>query len=190
MILSQVENSVRLTHPSFLKLKDEVAHEFRNKPRVMLNETISLSNGLNIRRLQDGTITRDEKEKIAKLVRATDEISFICDRELAQYIGLYLRPDICAAVQPIAPCGDPVTKDELKPMRKPTTFIKVTSDEHLSIVPIDLNSSGQGRFRDASFANAREPRIQLGYLIALFDDAGACYIIHYGSNRVGVLCTA
>lgn len=94
-----------------------------------------------------------------------------------------LRPDIFAAVQIISPGGDAVNKDEFMAMRKTTKFLKATSNVRWTFVPIDLNSSRRVLFSYASFAYSRGLRSQLGYVIALCEDAGTWNIIYYGSNR-------
>lgn len=114
---------------------------------------------------------------------ADNSSDFISQRALAQYIGVNVRPDICAPVQLIAPGKNEVTDKDIKSLKKTTKFLKETIEQGLTFVPLNLETMRLVLMTDASFANAQGMKSQLGYLIMLVDDEGNCNIVHYGSNR-------
>lgn len=124
-----------------------------------------------------------QTEKISKLNFDNTAASFVSNRALAQYIGVNVRPDVCAPVQLIAPGLEPPTKEEMKLLRKIIDFLKDTSGQGLDYVKVDMDTARIVLLTDASFANARDLKSQLGYLILVVDDDGNCNVLHYGSNR-------
>ena len=125
----------------------------------------------------------DQSDKIRRLEPADNSSDFISQRALAQYIGVNVRPDICAPVQLIAPGKNEVTDKDIKSLKKTTKFLKETIEQGLTFVPLNLETMRLVLMTDASFANAQGMKRQLGYLIMLVDDEGNCNIVHYGSNR-------
>ena len=124
-----------------------------------------------------------QADKIEKLAIAETQQEFTSQRALAQYIGVNVRPDICAPVQLIAPGKLPTTDKERKSLKKTTKFLKETIDQGLNYVALDLKTTKLVLMTDASFANAEGMRSQLGYLVLMVDDDDNCNIVHYGSNR-------
>lgn len=129
-----------------------------------------------------------QEDKISKLEYA-DTVSivtidqFISARALAQYIGVNTRPDICAPIQLIAPGKDPPSKADIKLLRKITGFMKDTIDQGLYYVKLNLRTARIVLVTDASFANTKDIKSQLGYLVLMVDDAGRCNVLHYEKNR-------
>lgn len=62
-------------------------------------------------------------------------------------------------------------------------FLRSTIYTPLIFKALDLSSAKFSLVSDASFANSRDLRIQLGYIIILSDAAVNASIVHYGSTR-------
>lgn len=116
-----------------------------------------------------------------KLVRTPQE--FISTRTFGQYIGVNIRPDVCAPIQLLAPGRDAPTPANMMTLNKVTAFLMETSDIGLDFVSLDMDSGRVVLLYDASFGNARDDKSQLGYLLLMVDKHKNCNIVHYGSNR-------
>lgn len=55
-----------------------------------------------------------QKDDVAELIVPTDQKAFTSQRELAKYIGVNSRAEICANVHLVAPGSNPTSKDEYK----------------------------------------------------------------------------
>lgn len=102
---------------------------------------------------------------------------------MAQYIGVNVRPDVCALVQLIVPGKEPPTQTEKKLFNNFFLLLNETIKQGLDYVHVDMNTARLVLLTDASFANARGLKRQLGYLIIIVDEEGNCNILLYGSNR-------
>lgn len=183
IILLQVDDTLGIATERFLKDEEKESKAFRCKERVVVGKTPISFNGLQLRMDTDRRGFISQPDKISNLKAASNQAEFASIRALAQYIGVNSRPDLCAPVQLIAPGGEPASKGEYKMLDKAVNFAKETIMQGLTFVHIDLNTARIVLMTDASFANAKGFRTQLGYLILLADDEGRCNIIHYGSNR-------
>lgn len=67
-------------------------------------------NGVRIARGMNRDIRMDQPEKIDKITVPANENVIASKRAMEKYVGVNFRPDICAAVQMIAPGGVKVTK--------------------------------------------------------------------------------
>lgn len=124
-----------------------------------------------------------QEDKIRKMQLADTRASFISARALSQYIGVNTRPDTCAPIQLIAPGIEPPSRKEIKLLQKITLFMKDTIGQGLDYVQLDMDSARIVLVTDASFANTRDLKSQLGYLVLIVDGNGFCNILHYASNR-------
>lgn len=61
--------------------------------------------------------------------------------------------------------------------------MKQTKDMGLRYVPLSMDGAKLLLFTDSSFANARDLRSQLGFVILLADEHGNANVIHYASSR-------
>lgn len=68
-------------------------------------------------------------------------------------------------------------------MKKITAFMKDTCSQGLDYVKLDLNSARIVLVTDASFANTRDLKSQLRYIILMVNEAGNFNVLHYESNR-------
>ena len=100
-----------------------------------------------------------------------------------QYIGVNVRPDVCAPVQLIAPGNKPTSPEEYKSLQKTTKYLQKTKEQGLNYLPLDLESIRIVLLTDASFANATGMKSQLGYLLLLVDKHENCNVLHYGSDK-------
>lgn len=125
----------------------------------------------------------DQEEKVTRLTVPTNEKDFASKREMAQYIGVNCRPDICAAIQLIAPGGESLKNSEYATIRKVIDHLQSDPPFGLTFVPIYLSTSRLVLFSDASFGNARKEKSQLAYVVILADKDDHENIIHYASTR-------
>lgn len=124
-----------------------------------------------------------QEDKIARLKHADTIPEFISARELAQYIGMKTRPDVCAPIKLIAPGNTPPPNKEIRLLKNITTFMKDTCDQGLDYVKLYLRRTGIVLVTDASFANTKDLKIQLGYVVLMVDEVGNCNVLNYASNR-------
>lgn len=79
--------------------------------------------------------------------------------------------------------AEPTTESEFKILAKLIKNLREKSDEGLMFVKLYIITIRIVRMTEASFANRRYKKSQLGYIIQIVDDANCANIIHYGSNR-------
>ena len=193
LILLQVDDSLGLGSDTFMQEEEQASKAFRCKPRTPISEEETGFNGISIKSKTETQTSNTETmrgytitqcDKIRKLDdKIEGEKQFISQRALAQYIGVNVRPDICAPVQLITPGNAPPSNNDYKSLMKTIKFLKATTSQGLNYVPIDLQTAHLVLMTDASFANAEGKKSQLGYVIAMVDDKGRCNILHYGSNK-------
>ena len=138
---------------------------------------------VNLSRNRDVRYKITQQDKVTKLKLVDNIADFVSFRALAQYIGVNVRPDICAPVQLIAPGSTPPSRGDMKTLNKVTKFLKATIDQGLNYVPLNLGKARLVLMTDASFANASGMKSQLGYILLMADDKGDCNVLHYASNR-------
>lgn len=182
-IVIQVDDSLGVGGQEFLSCEERAVSTLKHKPRQYLGKILVVFNGLTIRQQADGLVILNQTEKIENLSPAADQKAFASTRALAQYIGVNISPDICAPVQLIAPGNSDASPEEYKLLNKVVNFVKEAKDSLLKFVPLHLKTARLVLVSDASFANARDLRNQLGYVIALVDGENNDNILHYGSNR-------
>lgn len=148
----------------------------------MITDKPTSFNGIMIHK--EGTkMVIAQKEKIDRLHMVDTQVEFNSQRALAQYVGVNVRPDVCAPIQLIAPGSQPTTDAEFKSLRRSTKFLKETRTQGLNFTPLNLETVRLVLLSDASFGNAAGLKSQLGYLIMMVDSDDNCNIVHYGSNR-------
>lgn len=86
----------------------------------------------------DGMFLMTQKEKINKLETPRTEERFKSQRTPGQYIGVNCRPDICAAVQPIAPGHQAICDAQFKSLRKVVDHLNDTGDVGINFVKLDM----------------------------------------------------
>lgn len=183
MIILQVDDSLGLGTDTFMEEEERASTEFRCKPRKQIKEGCQEFNGSVVSQYKNATITLTQEAKIQKLNIPTDEKAFISHRALAQYIGVSVRPDVCAPVQLVAPGNQPITKPEYSQLTRSIKFLKSTARTGLKFVPLDIDTMRVVIMSDASFANARGGKSQLGFVIAMVDKNNRANIVHYASCR-------
>lgn len=58
-----------------------------------------------------------------------------------------------------------------------------TADIGLNYVPMKRNALRLALYTDASFANIKSLKSQIGFVLALTDGTGLANLVHYGSSR-------
>lgn len=183
VVVLQVDDSLIVGSKQFMKMEEEAASEFQTKPRTYITDNITGFNGIQLRRTANGTITMNAQPKITRLKIPQSEKEFASERAAVQYIGGTCRPDVCANTQLIAPGSEPTTKAEHRTLAKTIKYLAKTAEQGLTFAPLDLESTKVVIISDASFANARGSRSQLGFLIILTDKDGNANVVHYSSAR-------
>lgn len=88
--------------------------------------------------------------------------SFASNRALADYIGVNVRPDMCASLQLIAPGKEAPSKKEMKLLGNTIDFLNETRNQGHEYEKVIMDTAQIVLLRDASFANSRGVKIQLG----------------------------
>lgn len=116
------------------------------------------------------------------MTKTTYQNLYSIQRASVQYIGVKQFPEVCAAVQRIAPGKKETTNDEYKSLTKAIKFLQDTGTPGLNYVPLDLESARFILRTDTSFSNASGMKSQLVHLILMADKNDQCNILTFGSN--------
>lgn len=182
-IILQFDDSFGFGTPPILIFEEEASAHFKHKPRLYLVRDPVRFTGMQVRQLETFEILLGQDEKIDKLEIPTGQKEFASNRSLAQYVGVNIRPGTCAPVQLIAPVNTPTTADDFKPFKKVVLFLRETKDTHLRFFRLHLHSVKLVFISDASFANSKVLKSQLGYFIDILDEYVHMNVVQYVSNR-------
>ena len=130
----------------------------------------------------NGTYSEDQSRKLRKLRAPTSQKDLVSVRALVQYIASCTRPDLCAGAQLLSTEVSNPDADTYGKMEKLVCRCQNASQVGLKFVNLDKESLRLQLFTDASFANAKKLKSQLGFVIVLSDKHGRRNIIHYGST--------
>lgn len=155
----------------------------KSKGRKHLSDNIKTFNDIRLTTEHDGTIKKDQSDKIEMLRTPSTEPVFISIRAKARYIGVNCRPDMSAAIELIAPGSEPIKMAEMRSTRQVGEHLKISSDTGLKYKYLDFVKIRLIVSTDAPFANARDMEIQSSNGIGMVDDNGNAKIIHFGTNR-------
>lgn len=184
LTIMQVDDTFGHGDEQFLQTENEKAKFFKSKPRHILKEGQNVVfNGCQIKLNADGSYELHNSDKLERLEKVKTAEEFISARAAIQYIGVSTRPDLCAPAQLLATTVDKVNDQDIKDLNKLIKFCKETKDIGLKFVPIDMDSARLLLFTDASFANTKDLKSQLGFLNILVDKHGNMNIINFGSSR-------
>lgn len=109
-----------------------------------------------------------QEEKIAKLAFAESDKEFLSNRVLAQTLGLTSDQKF-VPIQLLEPDKEPPIMHEKKALHKIKALIKETAYDGPDFFKLDLDTIRLVLITDASFANSRDMKSQLGYLILMVD---------------------
>lgn len=98
-------------------------------------------NGLMVNRTTEGVFSTTQGEKIDWLILPKTQDDFHSHRDLAQYVEVNIRPEVCAAVQVIALRNKPTDKEGYKSLEKGVKFLKQTVTQCLNFVKLKLNTT-------------------------------------------------
>lgn len=99
---------------------------------------------------------------------------------MVQCIDENCREDICATIQLVVSRYEAPKKKEELILRKVIKHLHDTADKGLKYVLLDLASKRLEVYKDASFVNARGPKVQLRFLLLRVESVRGAKIIHYG----------
>lgn len=180
----QVDDVFGYGTPDFLMQEEKALSQFRSKPRRVLNPGEKAAfNGTTITFNKDKSFSLIQTEKLEEVTKANTAKEFHSIRAKLQYVGVMTRPDICSQIQLLSNGNSDPTDEDIKRLNKTVKWCKKTSDIGLNYVPLDLESTKLVLFTDASFANARNHKSQLGFIVAMVDDKMNTNIVHFGSTR-------
>ena len=182
LILLQVDDSLGFCTPNFMEDEERASTVFRCKPRTPISTKPISFNGIYICKKGE-TYSMTHGEKIDKLECVETQKAFVSQKALAQYIGVNVRPDVCASIQLVAPGSKPTSDEEYKTFKRTVKSMIATRDQGLNFIKLDIPSTKLILLTDASFANAEGMKSKLGYMIAMVDKFKRCNIIHFGSNK-------
>lgn len=114
LILLQVDDSLGFGSEKFLSEEEMESTAFRCKPRTMITKKPISFNGILIHKLNRNIYTISQPGNITNLMQTMDQKIFSSQRASDQYVGVNTNPDVCAAVQIIAPGNKPTTNEEYK----------------------------------------------------------------------------
>lgn len=132
---------------------------------------------------QNGMIVINKPCKIDKLKKPDGQNYFPSHRALGQSIGVCTRPDVFANINLIAPGGGETTGKEFKIFNKTIYNLRKTKEIGFSSKKFDIDTMRLVFITDASFANAKQLRSQIGFGILMADGNGTANLIHFGSSR-------
>lgn len=110
LLLLQVDDSLEFGTENFTDEEKAASKVFQCNPRTVLPDAQTTFNGIDIRRSSPRSplgLSRTHIDRIDKIEEAATPNQFKSQRSLRQYIGVNLRPDICASIQIIAPLNIP-----------------------------------------------------------------------------------
>ncbi len=180
----QVDDVFGYGTDAFLDKEDKVISKFKSKPRKILNPGEKIVfNGTTVKFEKDKSYRLCQKEKLQDLTNATTPTEFHSTRAKLQYIGVMSRPDICAQTQLLSNGTSDPSNEDYKKLNKIVEWCNKTSNIGLTYKALDLDTCRLCLFTDASFANSKNFKSQIGFLLALVDGNNVANILHYGSSR-------
>ena len=180
----QVDDSFGAGSKLFLEKESQTGRKFLSKPRELFKENTEKDfNGLRIRYHGEGKFKLLQQSKMEELKIPNNQEDFESERAKIQYIGNCTRPDLSAPVQLLASSSANPSKEDFRSLSMIIKHCYETCDVGLSYVPLDRNSVRLVLFTDASFANAKDLKSQIGFVLVALDKNMNANIVHYGSSR-------
>lgn len=124
-----------------------------------------------------------QRNKISDLKIPYNQKDFVSERAKVQYIGNCTRPDLSAPAQLLANSSTDPSIEDINKLSKLIKYCHSTFDVGLNFVPLDQDSVRLVLFTDASFANAKDWKSQIGFVLIAVDKDMNANIVHYGSSR-------
>ena len=188
VVALQVDDAYGHGNDLFLREKERYSSRFICKPRKVLTPGCSAQfNGTRISVCDNALHKLDQTSKLKALKFPKTKEDLIRVRAQIQYIATCTRPNLCAAVQLMASEVTNACEDTFKKMSTIAARCHQTQNVGLRFVPLDTSSLRIALFTDASFANNKAKKSQMGFVIVLCDSNGDANILYYGStacNRV------
>lgn len=183
LVALQVDDSAIAGTASFLALEEEKVQRFPCKPGVIIQDGAEacLFNGAEVS-MTEGTYQLSNFGRCADLPQP-DFGDFISARALAAYVCLWSKPRLLGRVQLLASKAASPSSGDLKELR--SIFHALKEDkECLRFRALDLSSVRLVCYSDAGFASHEDDlRSQLGFVIAMVDDAGRANVVAYASRK-------
>lgn len=180
-----VDDSILGGNETFQVLTEATLRQFDAKPRQwdnfeFLGVTIASARG------PDWCIELTQTNYIAALnpmnLSATYE-EFASVRAAVAWLS-HTRPDLCCAINRAAQATPKsYCTRHIRDLNKAIKRAKSTSDWALIYRPLRRRSLRLKVYADASFASNDDGSSQLGYIILLCDDRGACHVLSYSSKK-------
>lgn len=136
----------------------------------MMHDTVKLTQSMHVEKLQN----LDDN--------SVDQSSFISQRPRGAYNSSVCRPDLTFIFSRASQVVN-VDKTDARRINNFIFLAKVDSPSSLSFVPINVDCCLISFFADVSFACNVEHTSQLGYVIALAENANRTNIVHWSSFK-------
>eukprot|EP00170_Pyropia_yezoensis_P001479 contig_6504_g1483 len=180
-----VDDSILGGNETFQVLTEATLRQFDAKPRQwdnfeFLGVTIASTRGA------DWSFELNQANYVAalsplKLSATYDEFASV--RAAVAWLS-HTRPDLCCAINRAAQATPKsYCKRHIRELNKAIKLAKNTSDWALIYRTLRRGSLRLKVYADASFASNDDGSSQLGYLILLCDDRGACHVLSYSSKK-------
>jgi hypothetical protein len=173
----QTNDTLGLSTPKFSQREDEQLKEaaFSAKPKQTLTADEPLLFNGGIISLDGDTITLRQKgqAKRLRLVNASSpdaKQQYVEQRARGAYIASICQPEACFDLLSAAQHQDP-TPDDVKALNRRIRWQIDHHERGITFVPLDLHTAKLFVFVDGSFANNRDLTSQLGFVIALANEA-------------------
>lgn len=170
LVLLQVDESVDLDYNSFLFHDKNASNVFRSRSRRPITSTPTSFKGFSISLIKSA-IKTEQTSKISRLKTPKLSKEFASQRELAQYVGVNVRPAICTPVQLIAPSTHHHKRGTKGPIESDQVH-KEDKGKGLDFVALNMDTARMALLTDSSFANAEGLKSQLVYINLLSDATG------------------
>lgn len=136
LILLQVDDSLDRGTNGYLQDEKRASKVLRSRPRVSITSNQTKFRGLTIKRNHEGVFFTTQEDKIKILSKKSTQKELSSSRSLARYVGVCVRPYVCAPVQLIAPGNTSSTEARFKALHKSTGFLRKTDKQRLNFVTL------------------------------------------------------
>lgn len=102
---------------------------------------------------------------------------------MLQYVGMNTPIAVYVYLELMAPGSAATTPEEHNTLRSVIALLINTKQQGFSFVNVNMDTSKRFLFTDASFANARDRKSHLSFIVILTCHIGRKNILHDGSNR-------
>lgn len=185
LVALQVDDSCICGTAAFHALEDEKVKEFPCKQAIpiLAGKTPTEFNGVEIRLRESGEYVLSSHSRCAAMDTGVTAEDFLSKRALMAYIALWSRPLQLGRIQILASKAKEPSSSDIKELKRIQEELMTNHDE-LVYRKQDLSTVKIVCFTDAGYATHNDDsHSQLGYVIAMVDNANVANVIAYASRR-------